>query len=153
MRGRISKPSDTAKSTRKIAFRLMNAFCGSNANVCISPLSISIALQLLLSGASGNTLQEMIKALDIESSGRDGLAEDYKIAMARLHEEDNGSARVIFSVANLIVANQGVLLHPGFIEFLQRNYAAEAGSENFADPQTVLQINAWVSAKTFGRIP
>ncbi len=154
----VTEPSETMKSTGKICFRLLNALSGSNENVCISPLSISIAMQLALSGAAGNTLDEMLKALDIHCAGRDALANDYYNSMTQLLGQpvrgfEGPGARMEFTVANSLWSHESLVLHPGFVDFLQRYYAAEAYTMNFANPQTVNAINAWVSAKTKGKIP
>lgn len=159
MRGHVSQPSETMKSTGKICFRLLNSLSGANDNVCISPLSIGIALQLVLCGADGNTLEELLQALDIKCAGRDALATDFHNSMQRLLAESRGvgfegpGARVQFSVANSLWSHESAVLHPGFVDYLQRYYAAEARSMDFANPQTLSTINAWVSAKTYGKIP
>lgn len=155
----LTRPSETTKSTSRVAFRLLNSLCGSNDNVCVSPLSIAIALQLALCGAAGKTLEEILQSLDIRCAGREDLARDYYESMRLLLDQSRGTgfegegARVRFSIANSIWCDERVSLHPGFVDYLQRYYAAEARSMNFADGETLKAINGWVSAKTSGKIP
>ncbi len=54
----------------------MNQLGVQKSNICISPLSISAALQLTVAAAGGNTLSEMLLTLGLQSFGRDELALD-----------------------------------------------------------------------------
>lgn len=150
---------DTARSTSNLCFRLMNQLGVHKSNICISPLSISAALQLTVAAASGNTLNEMLQALNLHSFGRDELALDYRTVNDSLNETNDRSqwkgegASVKFVLANSAWFHQGVHVHPGFAAHVQTQYAAECANLDFGNGGSIQTINNWVSQKTFGKIP
>jgi serine protease inhibitor len=150
---------DTARSTANLCFRLMNQLGVHKSNICISPLSISAALQLAVSAAGGNTLNEMLQTLNLHSFGRDELALDYRTVNDSLNETNDKSqwkgegASVKFVLANSAWFHQGVQVHPGFAAHVQTQYAAECANLDFGNGSSIQTINNWVSQKTFGKIP
>ncbi len=150
---------DTARSTSNLCFRLMNHLGVHKSNICISPLSISAALQLTVAAASGNTLSEMLQALGLHSFGRDELALDYRTVFESLNETNDKSqwkgegASVKFLLANSAWFHQSVQVHPGFADHVQTQYAAECANLDFGNGSSIQTINNWVSQKTFGKIP
>ncbi len=150
---------DTARSTSNLCFRLMNDLGVHKSNICISPLSISAALQLVVSGAAGNTLNEMVQVMGLRSFGRDELSLDYRTVFESLDETNDKSqwkgegASVKFLLANSAWFHQSIQPHPGFVDHVQTQYGSECSSIDFGNPATLQTINNWVSQKTFGRIP
>ncbi|MBA3992143.1 MAG: hypothetical protein C0469_01355 [Cyanobacteria bacterium DS2.3.42] len=150
---------DTARSTSNLCFRLMNHLGVHKSNICISPLSISAALQLTVAAAGGNTLSEMLQTLGLHSFGRDELALDYRTVFDSLNETNDKSqwkgegASVKFLLANSAWFHQSVQVHPGFADHVQTQYAAECANLDFGNGSSIQTINNWVSQKTFGKIP
>ena len=151
--------SDTAASTRTIGFELLHKLSVPGENLCISPASISCALQLALAGAGGQTAQEMLGMMGITAPNRKQLANDCASLLQALQSAAPASsyegpgANLQFRMANSIWAHRKVQLSPDFKATLATKYGADSNNIDFADPESLKQINDWVSGKTAGKIP
>ncbi len=121
----------------------------SRPNVVISPLSASMALGMTLNGARGTTFEGMRTALRFEGLSRAEINESYRSLLELLGSLD---PEVKISIANSAWANQDYSFHQAFFAALAEYFDAPAESRDFADPQTLLEINSWVDEKTSGRI-
>ena|ERR1700722_5801927 len=68
--------SYTAQSTQRFGFALLADLATGQTNVCISPISICLCLQLALYGARGNTAAEILQVTGITAENRESLADD-----------------------------------------------------------------------------
>jgi serine protease inhibitor len=151
--------SDTAGTTRTLGFGLLQRLAVPGQNLCVSPLSVSCALQLALAGAGGRTAEEMIAAMGITSPNPVELAKDCANLLQVLQAPqkygrfEGEGATLKLMIANSLWAHRTVQLSRNYCDALTSNYAAEARIVDFADPQTLRQMNGWVSQKTAGKIP
>lgn len=123
----------------------------ADANVIISPLSISYALSMAQNGANGTTRQEMLNALALSGLKYDEINATFKSLTATLLNVDS---RVAVSVANSLWAENRFAVKQPFIDILVSYYNAEARKFDISNPAASLSaINGWISNKTKGMIP
>ncbi|MCD7852233.1 MAG: serpin family protein [Parabacteroides sp.] len=118
-------------------------------NFCISPLSASLCLGMILNGADGNTYTEMQKTLGFEGFTNQQINEYVKMMQTELPKLDG---RTIFTNANSLWVNNSYTLLPEFIQTNKTYYDAEVSNEPF-DNSTLEKINSWCKQKTNGLIP
>jgi serpin B len=118
-------------------------------NVVLSPLSASMALGMTLNGAGGATFDSMRAALGFDGLSQQEINESYRELIDLLADLDPA---VRFEIANAIWARDGVPFHPAFFDAVAAAFQATAESRDFADPETLEAINAWVRARTGGLI-
>lgn len=119
-------------------------------NIFISPTSIATALSMTYNGASGQTQQEMTKALALQGMSIaqvNELSQQLQTTLQRLDPD------VTLTLANSLWVRQGFPLNPNFVGTTQEFYRATITPLDFTRPTAVNAINQWVSEKTQGRIP
>ncbi len=140
-----------AAGSNALAFDIYASVAGAgthDANVALSPLSITTALAMAVMGARGETSVEMLRTLHLEG-GDDAL-----IAAVGGLAGGYGHGPVTLRVANrLFVEGSYPILH---------TYAAQASATFHASPAAVdfrgasdaarLTINAWASRETQDRV-
>ncbi|MBY0359759.1 MAG: serpin family protein [Candidatus Obscuribacterales bacterium] len=118
-------------------------------NVIISPLSASIALGMTASGARGDTLKEMNKALGLPDFGDVDNASNsnsYANLLAALKGKDLG---VIFKIASAVWAREGVEFRDTFLGGISKSFKGDVKYADFGEADELLaEINGWVSEKT-----
>ena len=134
------------------ALRHMNA-TGSNANVLISPLSLSSALTMTYNGASGATQNEMertlrLGTLQLQEVNAAHAALRYNLATAIPHNDP----RLELKIANSLWAQKGVAFNAEFLVRGKQSFGAKISSLDLGDPEAIEQINGWVSQETSGKI-
>jgi serine protease inhibitor len=120
------------------------------ANHFISPLSVSIALGMVYNGASGQTRQEMAKALHIEQIDSTQFNQAQLTLRKRLMNQGTG---VRVDLANALWAKKGTDFNPNFVKTNQDFFGARVTDLDFSDPLSVQTINTWASENTQGKIP
>jgi serine protease inhibitor len=119
-----------------------------DANIFISPFSVSTVLQMLANGAVGATKREMDHVLHM-----DGLpAETLNAAAGGLNQSLNSQTNVILELANAIWYQQGNRLKPEFVSVNREFFRAELGTVDFDRPQSGQTINHWADQRTHGKI-
>ena len=119
---------------------------GTAGNIAISPLSVSMALQILYNGAAGSTQQAMAQTLDLGALSVSDLNSANAALQASLLTAD--------SQLNLIIANSlwvqasGTSVLPSFTQTDETYYGATVGDLSGAPDN----VNAWVSNETDGLI-
>jgi len=121
----------------------------ADANIFISPISISMALGMTYNGAGGTTKQAMETVLEFSGLNLDEINESYKSLIELLTGLDEN---VLMGIANALWYRFGLPVKTGFLDNNRRYFDAEIDSVNFGDPQTLQIINDWVSDKTEGKI-
>ena len=134
------------------AGRILAVVARGRQNVALSPASISQALAMVFPGARGATSSEMAGALDFRLPA-DRLGAAFN-AIDRSLESVNG-ADASLNVANALYGQIGQRFHEEFLRALARDYGAGLRTVDFerAAETARAEINAWVSAKTNGKIP
>lgn len=115
-------------------------------NILLSPLSAAYALGMTANGAKGRTLEQMEEVLGLPS---------YRLNQAfGAYLQIAASKDDPLRLANSIWVNERESFHPNqdFLEQSAGQYQAQVYRGPF-DEKTLKQINAWVSARTEGRIP
>ena len=121
----------------------------TDANVFISPLSVSMALNMTLNGAVGATADEMRTALhELGYSTADINAYSRELREALLRADP----KTTIGIANSIWYCQGATVKAPFIEANRTYYDAEVQAINFSAPSATATINGWCARKTNNKI-
>jgi serine protease inhibitor len=143
-------PVDPAMVTADNAFglSLFDTLLGGSdgGNIAISPLSVSLALQVLYNGAAGSTQQAMAETLELGTLSDQALNSDNAALQASLLSAD---PKVQLTIANSLWVDQsaGSVL-PSFTQTDQTYYGATIGDLAGAPAD----VNAWVDSATHGLI-
>lgn len=141
-----------AEATRAFGFNLFGQLTVSHPadNTFISPLSVALALAMTYDGAAGATQQAMAAALSLGNRS----AQDVNSANATLLAYLRGrAAHVELTIADSLWARMGITFQAAFMDDARRFYDAEVATLDFRDPGAPARINAWVAARTQGKIP
>lgn len=119
---------------------------GRQANVCISPTSISTAFALAMNGARGETRREMAATFGIADMSPDRV----NGAVGELAESLTApGSDVTVEMANALWYNDGICrVKRAFLETNRASLGAELLPLTTSDA-----VNAWVGTKTHGKIP
>ncbi len=134
------------------AFRLLQEVAlrqSPDANVFISPLSVSMALGMTWNGAAGTTEQAMQSTLGLAGMSRDDINQSYRSLIDLLRGLDS---KVAFTLANSIWYRQGFSFEPAFFDVTRTFFDAQVTGLDFGAPSAVQTINDWVNAQTQGKI-
>lgn len=133
------------------AFDLFKTTCkfDNEPNVFVSPLSVGMCLSMVLNGAKGDTRSEMEKALHVAGFSPDEINDYCKTLREALIEVDPSTE---VAIANSIWNRLGFSVKPDFLQVNQLNFNAEIKEVDFANPNTVKQINNWCAQNTNNRI-
>jgi len=114
----------------------------SDENPVISPLSAYFALAMVALGANGETLDEFTALLGREPHE---LAADL-LALTRDLKDVSGSTAL--QIAGSVWVDDNFTVNPDFAAAMADYFSALALSRDFAAPETVDEINAWVAEQT-----
>lgn len=117
-------------------------------NLFVSPLSLHMALGMLLNGADGETAAEIRSALKVEGIDDLELNQAYKALQEGLPKVD---PQVQLSLANSVWCKKDFPVHSSFITVLKDWFKADAATLEFNDAG-LKRINQWASDKTNGKI-
>ncbi|MBN1755376.1 serpin family protein [bacterium] len=118
-------------------------------NLIISPLSISLALEMVYNGALEETQRDMAEALSLQNIELDQLNRSNQYLYNYFGHLDS---LIEIRIANSIWAKQGFTLKADYAEILDRYYYSEMHNLDFSDPQAINAINTWVSENTNRKI-
>ncbi|MCC5867779.1 MAG: serpin family protein [Gammaproteobacteria bacterium] len=122
---------------------------GTDPNLLLSPLSVSIALAMTANGAHGDTLEAMHTTLGLAGHDAADINSAYRRLIDQLRALD---ADVEFRLANSLWARDGVAFEAPFLQASRRHFDAEVTALDFTDPAAPNTINQWVDEVTGGRI-
>ena len=140
--------SGLVAANNRFAFTLFDQLRRKDAgkNVFVSPVSITLALQIIYNGARGQTQQDMAQALQIQGLSLSDLNEGNAALQASLIRRD---PKVTLTIANSLWIRQGTNeVTPAFIQTNRDYYGSEVGDLSGVPDS----VNAWVSRKTNQRI-
>ncbi len=142
--------ANLAAANTGFAFDLLKQIAAEqpDANVFISPFSVSSVLQMVANGAAGDTRAEMQRVL--KTTGL--VPETLDAAVRDLNQSLKAQTNVILSLANAIWFQQGLHLKPGFVATNSRFFQAELAPVDFQKPESAQTINDWADRETRGRI-
>ncbi len=119
------------------------------ANVMISPASVSIALGMAYNGAEDTTRDAFEEVLNYEGLTREEVNEITKELIHVLLTNVNGN---LLEIANSMWYDEGFPVEPEFISLNSHYYDAEVNEIDFGSADAVNTINDWVNDKTHGKI-
>ncbi|NIS15489.1 MAG: serpin family protein [Aliifodinibius sp.] len=121
----------------------------SDANIFISPLSISYALGMTYNGAEDETKEAMADVLGFDGMDDFEINESYRDLTKALMTID---PEVIMEIANSIWYRQGFEVEQEFIDLNQEYFDAYVAALNFNNPGAKDIINDWIEEKTHDKI-
>ena len=128
--------------------RSVNAF--DDANVVLSPISVSLALGMVWNGADGDTKTKMETALKMSGLSVEQINEYYKLMQTSLPRID---PKTKLSIANSIWYKNGFQVYRDFLETNKEYFNSEVAALDFTNPQAVKTINDWCAKNTNNLIP
>lgn len=131
-------------------FDLMNQISQAqpDANVFISPYSVSSVLQMVENGAAGATLSEMQTALRTSGLSPDSLNPAFQV----LDQQFAALKDVTLNLANGLWYQNGFHIKPAFADANRRFFRAELAGVDFSSPNSAQSINGWCDQHTKGKI-
>jgi serine protease inhibitor len=151
--GETTASKEIASATNDFGLRLLRTITdGKRENVIISPLSISLALDMTYNGAAGDTKTAMAKTLGIESLSDEALNSDVRSLLATILKADPA---VQLEIANALWPQANFSIADSFAKLSRDFFDASVEGVDFAnDPVgAAKRINNWVNDKTHGKIP
>ena len=119
-----------------------------NGNVVVSPISVLYALAMTANGADGETLAQMesVFGMDMETLN------NYLHSTVSLLPSDEGYTLDIANSLWITDDSGKFTVNEDFLRTVKSYYDAGVFSADFADKQTLKDINSWVTHKTNGQI-
>lgn len=117
-------------------------------NIFVSPLSLHMALGMLVNGATDATKQEIMQALKAENISQADLNASYKKLLEELPKAD---PKVNLGLANSIWYKNSFPVEADFLNTMKTSFEAQVTGLPFI-PSDVNIINKWASDKTNGKI-
>ena len=146
-----ARSEDASKSaTARFAFKLFRELSRGEAaaNLFFSPSSVMLCLRLVHELASAETRRQMAQVLEIASLDEAGRERE----IASLKAAFGARANAEVSFANSLWLSRHAQIAGAMEARLRELYDAELNALDFAAPETLSVINAWVNARTRGRI-
>ncbi len=131
-------------------FKKVNGISGSDANMMVSPLSVSMALGMTRNGAAGSTLEAMTNTLGFAGMSDTEINESYKYIIEIFAGLD---PKVKLQIANSIWYHNTFSVEQPFVLANQQYFNASVTPLDFSGPTAVNTINNWVNEKTNKLIP
>ncbi|MEM1136755.1 MAG: serpin family protein [Bacteroidota bacterium] len=130
-------------------FRKINTGSKTSENLMISPLSINLALGMLLNGTNNETESQIKTTLDLTTLDIHEINENYKNLIFSLPNLDNA---VDVGIANSVWHDEIFLAKEGFLSSLKNNFNAQVTGYDFGRADAPDMINNWVENNTNGLI-
>ncbi|PIQ23526.1 hypothetical protein COW64_24130, partial [bacterium (Candidatus Blackallbacteria) CG18_big_fil_WC_8_21_14_2_50_49_26] len=146
------KANPVVAANNRFAFKFLSALSEEQAekNLFVSPLSVSLALQMTLNGTMGETKTEIAKALGIENLKPEEVNRGASQLMRKLVKP---AEDIQLEVANGMFINDRFEILPEFIKTNQEHFFSEVRNLHFANGPTQAEINTWVNQQTHQKIP
>lgn len=137
------------EKTNDFGFNLYKNMAQENENIMISPVGVSLAMEMAYNGATGATREAMARALNIQGIDLERLNKNNQ---ALIYLMTTADPKVTLNIANSIWMVEDFKFSEAFVETVQNDYLAEAKKLNFADSKSADVINKWVKEQTRGTI-
>ena len=147
----VQIPDRVASGTNAFAFdffKNLQQVESLEGNLFVSPLSLHIALGMLLNGAENETAAEISKTLKMEGVPTTDLNAAYKTLV---HDMPVADAKVNLGLANSVWYRNTFQVETDFTNVLRQSFDAEITGLEFNDAAKA-RINQWASDKTNGKI-
>jgi serpin B len=147
----VNIPANIASGTNEFAFDFfenLQKTQPAEENIFVSPLSLHMALGMLLNGAGTETAAEIRKGLKMEGVSDADLNQAYKSLIDGLPVADS---QVKLGIANSVWYKKNFQVENSFLEVMKNAFDAEIAGIEF-DEAGKDKINQWASDKTNGKI-
>jgi serpin B len=131
-------------------FKKLNSANTSNANLFVSPLSVSFALGMTSNGANGQTLDAIRNTLNFAGLTQQQVNNYYNNLITNLPLLNPNTT---LKIANSIWYKQGFDVLPAFLKTNTDDFNARIQALDFNNQSSVNTINNWVKDNTGGKIP
>jgi serine protease inhibitor len=140
-----------ARADNQFGFSLFRTVFATQtrANVILSPLSASLALQMAYDGARGATAQGMARVLGVQAGQSQVRSAAHTLLASLVTSGGSDGLRV----ANSLWGRSGVPFRIPFLQHARSSYKARVDALDFTSPTAPATINAWVKSATNGKIP
>lgn len=148
----VEIPASVSNGTTSFAFDFIHALQKTQPaeeNLFVSPLSLHMALGMLLNGAEKETADEIQKALKMDAVALADLNAAYKTLINDLPVADS---KVSLGLANSVWYRNDFSVENDFQSVLKNSFESEVTGLPFNDAAKD-RINKWASDKTNGKIP
>ncbi|MDR6807849.1 serpin B [Dyadobacter sp. BE34] len=148
----VEIPASVSNGTTSFAFDFIHALQKTQSaeeNLFVSPLSLHMALGMLLNGAEKETADEIQKALKMDAVALADLNAAYKTLINDLPVADS---KVSLGLANSVWYRNDFSVENDFQSVLKNSFESEVTGLPFDDAAKD-RINKWASDKTNGKIP
>jgi serine protease inhibitor len=152
MRELTASEKEVVSSANSFGLKLLSKLSeleDENDNIFISPLSISMALGMVLHGARGESQQEMKEVLEFHILSIDEINRSYRGLIDLLPYVDPAVGMLI---ANSVWYRHTFPVLNEFIETNKKYFDAEVQALDFSKPDASRIMNNWVHKKTNGHI-
>ena len=139
-----------AQANSDFGFQLLKELTRAkpHENVFISPYSISSVLQMVNTGARGQTRQELNQVLGTVGWSDPSLYAAYQ----HLNQSIRSQTNVILNIANAMWYRAGAQLNPEFAQVNQKYFGATLEALDFSSANSAKVMNDWAAQNTQGRI-
>ncbi len=143
---------EVAARTGDFGINLFKAIVADDStnNIFVSPLSVSMAMGMLLNGSRGDTRAELESSLQFAGLSETEINDAYRTLIDLLTHMDE---KVRVDIANSIWYDKAFAANPAFLETNRKHFYADVESLDFGSSGAVTTINSWVDNATNGRIP
>lgn len=148
----VEIPASVSNGTTSFAFDFIHALQKTQPaeeNLFVSPLSLHMALGMVLNGAEKETADEIQKALKMDAVALADLNAAYKTLINDLPVADS---KVSLGLANSVWYRNDFSVENDFQSVLKNSFESEVTGLPFNDAAKD-RINKWASDKTNGKIP
>lgn len=143
--------ADVASSANNFTFNLMAEIEKElpNENYFISSFSISTALSMVMNGASEESQEGFIQAMDLTGMSPDVINTSYKSLIEYVYTLDPS---ITLNIANSNWYSNEYTVDGEFVSTLSEYYDAEVFARDFSSSSTLGELNGWVEDETNGKI-
>ncbi|KAG8268933.1 hypothetical protein J6590_011542 [Homalodisca vitripennis] len=115
-------------------------------NVLVCPISLHVALTLLLQGAGGTTATELATVLKLGAASNADVKEGYKAILTGIQDD-------VLKIANKLYPAAGYQLSPDYLSVAREYFLSDVQGLNYSNPSLAAStINDFVAEKTNNKI-
>ncbi|MGL4630051.1 MAG: serpin family protein [Leadbetterella sp.] len=118
-------------------------------NYFLSPLSLHIALGMLLNGADQNTKTEIQNTLKLQGLSMEEMNSYFNTVTKGVSLVD---PKVTNTIANAVFQDKQFVVNPTFVNTIEQSFLAKFYQEDFKSTSTVDKINKWAADNTNQKI-
>ena len=149
-----TKPdAEYVKSVSDLGTKVLYELARTNRteNKMVSPLGMSMCYSMLLSGAEGNTYDELKALLSYGDMADDKILRHNKAAFENIYFPENKDVKL--NISNAIWADKGYNFRQEFLDGCRDRFYSDIYEQDFSDGAKVVKnINKWVKNKSDGII-